>query len=325
MDDREAARARFEPGSARGHYESWFLRANHPSAPLALWFRYTIFAPRGDAARATAELWGAWFDGDTRAHVANRVDVPLASSSFASRAVPLDLSVGDARLTLDRATGALPDLRWALALTGGDGPHLLLPERLYRGPFPRAKSLILRANDRFDGEVFVRGERHAIDGWAGSVSHNWGTAHTDAYAWGQVMGFDGAPKTWLECVSGDVKIAGVRMPRSTLAVLRHDGRTHAFTSPIAGALARAKYDVGRWSFRCENRDVILDARFAAPRGAFLGLGYRNPPGGLKICHNSKIARAEITLIERGGAVTALTSDRAAFEILLDAPRVPVAV
>lgn len=327
MDDRDAGRARFDPRSARGHYESWFVRANHPTRPLALWFRYTIFAPRGDASRATAELWGAWFDGDRGAHVADRIDVPLAASSFASNegAAALDLSVGEARLSLDRATGALPALRWTLALTGGDGPQLLLPERLYRGPFPRAKSLVLRANARFDGEVFVRGERHVIDGWAGSVSHNWGAAHTDAYAWGQVMGFDGAPDSWLECVTGDVKFARLSLPRSTLAVVRHDGRTHAFTSPARGAFAPAKYDVGRWSFRCENVDATLDARFSAPREAFLGLGYRNPPGGLKICHNSKIARAEITLIERAGPVTTLTSDRAALEILLDEPRVPVAV
>lgn len=322
MDDRDAARARFDPRSRRGHYESWFLRANHPTLPLALWFRYTIFSPRRDASRATAELWGAWFDGGSGQHVANRIDVPLSVSTFDA---PLDLRLGDARLTLDAASGALPDLGWTLALTGGDGPHLLLPERLYEGPFPRAKSLILRANNRFDGEVFVRGQRHVVDGWAGSVSHNWGSAHTDAYAWGQVMGFDGAPGTWLECVTGDVKIARIPLPRSTLAVLHHDGRTHALTSPLAGALAHATYDVGRWALRCESADVILDARFSAPRSAFLGLGYRNPPGGLKICHNSKIARAEVTLIERAGRVTTLVSDRAAFEVLLDEPHVPVAV
>ena len=33
--------------SSPGHYESWFLRGNHPSRPLAFWIRYTIFHPRG--------------------------------------------------------------------------------------------------------------------------------------------------------------------------------------------------------------------------------------------------------------------------------------
>ncbi|MFO0618729.1 MAG: hypothetical protein U0414_39420 [Polyangiaceae bacterium] len=170
-----------------------------------------------------------------------------------------------------------------------------------------------------------RGAAHAIDGWIGSASHNWGSAHTDAYAWGQVMGFDGAPGSFLECITGDVKVAGLAVPRSTLAVLHHEGRSFAFTNPVVGMLARARYEVGAWTFRCEGRDAVIDARFHAPPSAFLGLRYRNPPGGTKICHNSKIARADVTLIERGGRVTTLTSDRAAFEILLDEPRVPLAV
>jgi hypothetical protein len=31
----------------RGHYESFFQRANHPTRPLAFWIRYTIFSPTG--------------------------------------------------------------------------------------------------------------------------------------------------------------------------------------------------------------------------------------------------------------------------------------
>jgi len=29
----------------KGHYESFFIRANHPQKPLAFWIRYTIFQP----------------------------------------------------------------------------------------------------------------------------------------------------------------------------------------------------------------------------------------------------------------------------------------
>jgi len=42
---RTANNSRYIQGQKRGHYESYFLRANHPSRPLAFWIRYTIFSP----------------------------------------------------------------------------------------------------------------------------------------------------------------------------------------------------------------------------------------------------------------------------------------
>lgn len=325
---RDAARARFNPSSSRGHYESWFVRANHPNRPLALWFRYTVFAPARAPERATAELWGIWFDGER--HAARRIDVPLAAARFQGDRA-LDLEIGDARLALDvagegEATGAIGDLSWALRLRGGDGPIRLLPARLYAGPFPRAKSIVLAANTTFDGVVRVDREAHRVDGWRGSVNHNWGTAHTDAYAWCQVAGFDDAPDSFLEIITGDVRIAGVRLPRSTIAVLHHEGRTHHFDSPLRGALADARYDVGTYRVRCENADAVLDAEFSAPPAAFVGLTYRNPPHGTKVCHNCKLAGANVTLLTRGGRVDTLRAEhRAAFEVLLDQARVPLAL
>ena len=53
-------------GGARGHYESYFQRANHPTRPLAFWIRYTAFVPRGRARDAVGELWAIWFDGEAR-------------------------------------------------------------------------------------------------------------------------------------------------------------------------------------------------------------------------------------------------------------------
>ena len=42
---RQLNQCRFS-GHDNGHYESYFLRANHPDRPLAFWIRYTIFAPK---------------------------------------------------------------------------------------------------------------------------------------------------------------------------------------------------------------------------------------------------------------------------------------
>ena len=54
--------ARFRLGEARGHYESWFVRGNHPSRPLAFWFRYTVTSPAHRPQDSVAELFAIVFD-----------------------------------------------------------------------------------------------------------------------------------------------------------------------------------------------------------------------------------------------------------------------
>ena len=63
-----------------GHYESWFQRANHPTRPLALWIRYTIFAPSHGPAEG--ELWAIWFDGEQQ-----RVTAAKSCLLYTSRCV----------------------------------------------------------------------------------------------------------------------------------------------------------------------------------------------------------------------------------------------
>jgi len=48
--------SRFDPKSTRGFYESYFVRANHPSEPKAFWIRYTLFCPRGRSQLAVGQL-----------------------------------------------------------------------------------------------------------------------------------------------------------------------------------------------------------------------------------------------------------------------------
>ena len=61
------------------------------------------------------------------------------------------------------------------------------------------------------------------------------------------------------------------------------------------------------------------------RASFVGLPYRNPPGGVKTCLNTKIAACELTLKVGGVERTMRSASRAAFEILTDATDHGVAV
>ena len=64
------------------------------------------------------------------------------------------------------------------------------------------------------------------------------------------------------------------------------------------------------------RGVRVRARLHAPKAAFVGLRYDDPPGGAKACLNTKIAACEVRLDVAGQPPTSLvTANRAAFEIL----------
>ncbi|MGZ5276148.1 MAG: hypothetical protein ACXWCU_09515, partial [Caldimonas sp.] len=65
MDRNSCNRSRFVAGDPAGHYESWFLRANHAERPLAFWIRYTVFCPKGRPNEAVGELWAIYFDGES--------------------------------------------------------------------------------------------------------------------------------------------------------------------------------------------------------------------------------------------------------------------
>ena len=44
--------------TGRGHYESFYLKANHPSRRLGVWLKFNLLEPRGPPDRLEGELWG---------------------------------------------------------------------------------------------------------------------------------------------------------------------------------------------------------------------------------------------------------------------------
>jgi hypothetical protein len=310
--------ARYQPGSAQGHYESWFQRGNDASGRRAFWIRYTIFAPEGRPDAAVGELWAIAFDRDGPRIVAVKQVHPVAACRFARD--KLDVAIGDARLDDTALRGAAAarghTIAWDLRYTGGQSPLLLLPEKLYAAAVPRAKALVGRPLARFTGTLTVDGETLAIDDWVGSQNHNWGSRHTDRYAWGQVAGFDEAPDAFLECSTARLKLGPLWIPPMSPVLLRLGDITLSWNGLLRAIRARGRYAPYDWHIETSGPDGDLGLRITADPADFVALRYDNPPGGSKICLNSKIARCELTL-RRSGATTVLHSSRAAFEILDD--------
>jgi hypothetical protein len=312
---------RYRPGQHEGHYESFYQRANHPTKPWAFWIRYTLFSPKSRPEAAIGELWATFFDGETGEHAVAKEEYPLSEcdfdrGAFSARLKDRVLSPG----MLKGACSSLGDaLSWDLTYDGDQPPLFLLPRRMYRGGIPKAKNLVGTPLATYQGELDVNGRTIEVRDWVGSQCHNWGSKHTDHYAFGQVAGFDDAPGSFLEIVSARVKFGPVWTPTLTFLVLRHRGKEYSLVSLVESFKARARFGYFDWDFCSESKDVRIEGRIEATAGAFVGLNYYNPPGGIKHCLNTKIGSCELTVTDRatGRKEVLTTRHRALFEILTD--------
>lgn len=309
---------RHRTGDAAGHYESWFVRANDADGQRAFWIRYTIFSPRGDAAAAVGELWAIWFDRAVGHVIAVKQVVPLARCSFSRDRLEVD--IGEAHLDSSGLRGGAAandhSIAWDLRYHGGQEPLLLLSPPMYQARLPRAKALVAQPLARFLGSITVDGVAIDVADWTGSQNHNWGSRHTDRYAWGQVAGFDEAPEAFLECSTARLRVGPLWTPWMSPVVLRLRGETLRWNGLIQAIRARARYHPYDWHIETSGRDGDLQLRVHGEPADFVALRYDNPPGGAKVCLNSKIAHCELRL-RRRGQTTVLHSARAAFEIVED--------
>jgi hypothetical protein len=312
----DANRCRFRSADNGGHYESYFLRANHPQRALAFWIRYTFFSPKGRGRDAVGEVWAVVFDGERQRITASRDCFPIDDCAIG--ATGLSLLIGASTLDEQRLSGSTGGIAWTLAYASPQPPLLLLPPSYYTRPLPRAKALVGAPGALFSGQVQSDGATLVIDQWRGSQNHNWGSRHTDTYAWGQVAGFDGAPDVFLECTTARLKLGPAWTPPLTLVVLRIGPDEYRLNSLLQAVRTRATLAFFRWEIEAQDAHARITITMHALRSAFVGLGYANPPGGIKTCLNSKLAACSVRLERPGMApVTYDTRHRAAFEILTD--------
>jgi len=158
-----------------------------------------------------------------------------------------------------------------------------------------------------------------ITDWVGSQNHNWGSRHTDLYAWGQVAGFDNLRESFLELATARLRVGPLWTPPVTPIVLRHKGREHALNGLLQAVKAKGRFGYFFWNFASENREIAVQGTMAARPEAFVCLNYYNPPGGVKHCLNTKIAACSLRIDnkEDGSTEVLETVNRAAFEILTD--------
>ncbi|MCA9540314.1 MAG: hypothetical protein KC620_15555 [Myxococcales bacterium] len=295
---------RFVPRQPKGHVESFFLRANHPTRPLALWLKATLFAPRPDS--AVAELWCVWFDGERRRTFAGRETVPFTRARFGT-GDPQRIELAGADFDLQpggrlrgEVTGPGGPCAWDLTLSKPPGPlaepfSIAPNDKLLDAPFPKSKLLTPFPVLRFDGTVRVFGETLAIDGWHGMQGHNWGESHAWQYAWGQCLFFDGegSPHCFVEGFSARLRVGGRVTPLISSLVVRRGARSHRFDRLVDLWRQKASIDDLRWRLHITGDDGEAVVEMTADADRMACLGYHNPDGRLSYCLNSKLARVRL--------------------------------
>ena len=297
------------------YYESRYIRANHPDVPQALWLRQTLLLPTaGDPA---ADVWVMLFDPEGAGNRAIKVSHPLEAADYDYD--DWTARIGAAVLDDRSAEGAAGPARWDLRITpDAAGPVKLLTERAYRARFPTAKTTVRHPLARFDGLAELGGARVAIDGWTGSVNHNWGTRHTPAYAFGQICGFDDHPESTLEIVTARAAVGPVLLPGATLFVFRHAGVEFAVRSILGSMQTHGRYRPFSWTFGARVGEQMIEGEIVAEPAGVIGLTYTDTDGATKYCYNSAVATCRVQVAGKAFERAELTATRRAMlEILTD--------
>jgi hypothetical protein len=294
-------RARFpQVRAAKGHYESFYLKASAPGGGRSIWLRHTTHQRPGEP--LCGSLWLTVFDAGAPGPRATKQTLPAAEVSAPEGAY---IQIGDAVLGEGRAKGAIggdaPPASWDLTFAGEAEPLRHLPyEFMYTAKLPRTKMLSPHPYATFEGTVQLGGESIEIDGWPGMVGHNWGAEHAERWTWIQASDLGGRRGDYFDVAAGRIKVGPVTTPWIANGRLVLEGEEYTL-----GGLGNAYgTEIEEAADGCEftfpGRDVNVKGRVSAPLKDFVAWIYADPAGPEHNALNSSIADIELK-VERPAA------------------------
>jgi hypothetical protein len=300
---RSATVARMDPADARypavpaakGHYESWYLKAGDAVARQAVWLRYTIHKRPGEA--PVGSLWITLFDGDGP-HAA-KVSLPAGELR---PAIGGGVRIGDSAIGDAGASGTVPELAaWDLRFAPTDPtqpaagePFPYLPRPwMYTAPLPRTKALSLLPAIRVSGELAVRGRTVSLNGWPGMVGHNWGAEHAERWIWLHGTAFEEQPTAWIDAIVGRIQVGPWTTPWIANGCLSLDGVRHRLGGINRTRATKIDERPERAAFTFPGAGLTVHGEVGAPREDVVGWVYADPAGPEH--HTAHCAIADMTL------------------------------
>jgi hypothetical protein len=306
------AEARFpEVPAPKGHYESFYIRAAHPSEPLGVWVRYTVH--KHPNAAPTGSLWFVLFDAAADGPVASKVTTAELSAPPGEY-----IRIGDSHFAPGLAEGsahtdqAKPS--WRLEVESEHEPFPYLPAGwMYRAPVPRTKAESPYPAATFRGELEVDGRRIDVDGWRGMVGHNWGTEHAERWIWTQGLLFDGDATAWFDATLGRIKLGLVTSPWVANAAICLGGEVIRLGGPRRRVKVEERPDGAE--FEIGGKGLTVRGRVGSDPKNFVGWVYADPDGPEHNTVNCSIAEMTLELRRNGGRPAELhTAHGAAYEL-----------
>jgi hypothetical protein len=280
-----------------GFFEIWFLVLFAPGTGRAWWLRWTTFAPRAGAARAT--LWAAAFDAAGPDPVVAAKRVLPATAWDGGPADRFAIRVGDASLAADHARGAVRagghGIAWDVRLTGGGPPVRRAPWLLERLPVP-THATHAGPDLHARGWVEVDGRRHALADVPAIRKHLWGARRVEELLWVACPRFDDAPATALEATAVRARRTG---PALTPVWARAAGVGDDWTG-LPWCLTNRIRRVGPTAVVVEALGATrgLRAHAACDPRTLAGWIYRDPGGWDVHVAQSDVARCALERLER---------------------------
>ena len=284
--------------AGKGHYESFYLKACHPSEPLGVWIRYTVH--KHSAQEPQGSIWFTLFDGTGDGPQASKVTSPEVSAPADTYIRIADSTFEDGRVSGSAKTDQL-DAGWDLTFGSDEDALFHLPrDWMYRAPVPRTKLLTPYPGARFDGTVRAGEREVAVQGWRGMVGHNWGSQHAERWIWLHGTGFEGDEDAWLDAAIGRLKLGLVTTPWIANGTLFLDGQRHRIGGPERARSTRITETPTRCDFLIPGGELTVSGRVESARENFVGWVYADPDGPQHNTVNCSIAEMTITVSADGG-------------------------
>jgi hypothetical protein len=293
-------------------YESWYLKASHPSEPLGIWIRYTTHQKPGEPERGS--LWFTLFGPEPAA--AKVTPGPEALSRGGGEFI----RIGDSVFADGRVTGSALEASWDLTFEHPEPELRHLPRGwMYKAPVPRTKLVSPYPAARFSGSVRFGDRTVSLDGWPGMVGHNWGAQHAERWIWMHGSNFDehGAD-TWLDMAIGRIKLGRWTTPWIANGVLSLAGERHRIGGIERARATRIDERPDGASFALPGAEMTIEGEVGAPRERFVGWVYADPDGSEHNTVNCSIAHMRLTVHRTKSpaepAIELATAHGAAYEL-----------
>jgi hypothetical protein len=279
------------------HYESYFIKAVHPSEPRAFWMRHTVHQRPGEP--RTASIWLTLFDANA-AHpvIAGKHTVGADRLSSPDGGY---IRIEDSTVEPGRAVGTLQSQTlttdWDFAIeTGGEELRHLPIARMYEAKVPRTKSVTPHPAAQFSGQL---GDWD-LDGWTGVSSHNWGSEHAERWVWLHCGRFDGRGRdTWIEMAIGRIKLGPFTVPWIANGAVSVDGRRYRLGGPQRIRQTKIEETPLHLRFLVGGEGVKVEGEITAPPEHMVVWRYADPEGPEHHSAHTSIGDMTLRVTERG--------------------------